>query len=297
MAFLDETGLRKLWAGIKDKLNAKADANHTHALSGSTVTGTLPISKGGTGAATQAAARSGLGLGSLATKSSVDLAGTDATGVLPLSKGGTGATTQANALRSLKALPLAGGEMEAGSKITHPGNSAYWTTGLDGAILRRPDAVSDAGLYYPLVASKTVAGNWAMGTCDNQLQFNYIADADAARKYFLFNSDGNLYWLGGTKQLANGTLGANATATLKSGFDGRIFKNLVVMIRSIANNGDKYSSFVFPAIAGVWGLFLPTSGDYYRAAMTISGSGASMSCSLQLDSNVTGVTAMIYATA
>ena len=95
----------------------------------------------------------------------------------------------------------------------------------------------------------------------------------------------------------NGTLGASASSVLRANFDGRIFKNLLVMIRSISNSGDKYSSFVFPTIAGVWGLFLPTSNDYYRAAMTISGSGASMSCMLQLDSNVTGVTAMIYATA
>lgn len=296
MAFLDDTGLRKLWAGIKEKLNAKANANHTHALGGSTVTGTLPISKGGTGATTQAAARSGLGLGSLATKSGVDLAGTDATGVLPLSKGGTGATTQAAALTNLKALPLAGGEMDAGSKITHPGNSAYWATGLDGAILRRPNAVSDAELYYPLVASKTVAGNWAMGTLGNQLQFNYIADSNSARKYFLMNSDGELYWEGGKKLLVDGTLGASASSVLSATFDSRIFKNLIVMVRSVSNNGNKYSSFVIPTILDTWGLFLPTYNDYYRVTLSITGSGASMACSLKMDSNVSGVTAFIYGT-
>lgn len=221
------------------------------------------------------------------------------TGVLPISKGGTGAETKADALANLKALPLAGGTMDAGSKITHPGNSSAWAGGRDLAILRRPDAVRNRGLYYPIISSKTVDGDWTIGTLDNGLFLNYTSDTAYSNwtgntHQFLLNSDGNFYWPGGAQVLVNGTLGASASSVLRANFDGRIFKNLLVMIRSISN---KYSSFVFPTIAGVWGLFLPTSNDYYRAAMTISGSGASMSCMLQLDSNVTGVTAMIYATA
>lgn len=227
----------------------------------------------------------------------LSLNGDAITGVLPISKGGTGATTQSDALSNLKALPLAGGTMDAGSKITHPGNASYWATGLDGAILRRPNSVSNSGVYYPLVASKTVAGNWAIGTYDNQLQFNYIADADSSRKAFLMNSDGNFYWPGGAQLLVSGTLGASASSVLRANFDGRIFKNLVVMIRSVVNNGNKYSSFVFPAIADTWGLFLPTYNDYYRVAITISGSGSSMACMLQMDSSVSGTPAWIYATA
>lgn len=224
------------------------------------------------------------------------------TGVLPISKGGTGAETKADALANLKALPLAGGAMDAGSKITHPGNSSAWAGGRDLAILRRPDKVRNRGLYYPVVSSKTVDGDWTIGTLDNGLFLNYTSDTAYANwtgntHQFLLNSDGHFYWPGGAQVLVNGTLGASASSVLRANFDGRIFKNLLVMIRSISNSGDKYSSFVFPTIAGVWGLFLPTSNDYYRAAMTISGSGASMSCMLQLDSNVTGVTAMIYATA
>ena len=230
------------------------------------------------------------------------LSGDAITGVLPISKGGTGAKTQAAALANLKVLPLAGGTMDAGSKITHHGNSSAWAGGRDLAILRRPDAVRDRGLYYPIISSKTVDGDWTIGTLDNGLFINYTSDTAYSNwtgntHQFLLNSDGNIFWPGGAQVLVNGTLGASASSVLRANFDGRIFKNLLVMIRSISNSGDKYSSFVFPTIAGVWGLFLPTSNDYYRAAMTISGSGASMSCMLQLDSNVTGVTAMIYATA
>lgn len=61
MTFLDSTGLAHLWSEVKAKLNAKANANHTHALDGSTITETLPVSKGGTGGATAAAARTALG--------------------------------------------------------------------------------------------------------------------------------------------------------------------------------------------------------------------------------------------
>lgn len=70
-------------------------------LETSRVTGTLPLSKGGTGATTAAAARTKLGLGTLATKSAVGLAGSDVTGTLPVSKGGTGKTTIAGILSAL----------------------------------------------------------------------------------------------------------------------------------------------------------------------------------------------------
>ena len=70
-------------------------------LETSRVTGTLPLSKGGTGATTAAAARTKLGLGTLATKSAARLDGSDVTGTLPVNKGGTGATTIAGILSAL----------------------------------------------------------------------------------------------------------------------------------------------------------------------------------------------------
>lgn len=83
--------------------NAKywAQNAETVSLSSSRVTGTLPLSKGGTGATTAAAARTKLGLGALATKSAVGLDGSDVTGTLPVEKGGTGQTTIAGILSAL----------------------------------------------------------------------------------------------------------------------------------------------------------------------------------------------------
>ena len=81
----------KYWAQNAETVN----------LATSRVTGTLPLSKGGTGATTAAAARTKLGLGALATKSAVGLDGSDVTGTLPVNKGGTGATTISGILSAL----------------------------------------------------------------------------------------------------------------------------------------------------------------------------------------------------
>ena len=64
------------------------------------VTGSLPVANGGTGGTTQATARTGLGLGTLSTLSTVTLT-TDVTGSLPVANGGTGGTTQATARTGL----------------------------------------------------------------------------------------------------------------------------------------------------------------------------------------------------
>lgn len=82
----------------------------------SDVTGTLPLAKGGTGGATAAAARKNLGLGALATKGSVSLAGSDVSGTLPISKGGTGATSVAGILEALGIKDY----------ITEQGTSGIW---------------------------------------------------------------------------------------------------------------------------------------------------------------------------
>lgn len=81
----------KYWAQNAETVN----------LATSRVTGTLPLSKGGTGATTAAAARTKLGLGTLATKSAARLDGSDVTGTLPVSKGGTGETSVAGILKAL----------------------------------------------------------------------------------------------------------------------------------------------------------------------------------------------------
>lgn len=59
MAFLDNTGLSKVWNKMLDKLSNKADATHDHtSISGTSenVTGVVEIAHGGTGQTTRGAA-------------------------------------------------------------------------------------------------------------------------------------------------------------------------------------------------------------------------------------------------
>lgn len=62
----DITGLVDRLSGLQDDIDSKADDTHTHTVDA--LSGTLPLSKGGTGATTAAGARTNLGLGTAATK-------------------------------------------------------------------------------------------------------------------------------------------------------------------------------------------------------------------------------------
>ncbi len=91
-----------------------AAANHTHSIT--SMSGTLPIEKGGTGATSASAARNALGLGNTTGAVPIANGGTGATtaaaarnalglgntkGAVPVANGGTGATTAANARKNL----------------------------------------------------------------------------------------------------------------------------------------------------------------------------------------------------
>ena len=75
-------------AGARANLSVAA-TDHTHSLSGSSITGVLPITKGGTGAVSPAVARQNLGAMA-------------ADKIIPISQGGTGGTTAQTALSNLE---------------------------------------------------------------------------------------------------------------------------------------------------------------------------------------------------
>lgn len=132
---------------LEEMNTGKAAGNHTHALTGDDLTGTLPITKGGTGAETAAGARAALGVYSqnevkMTTNSAVSLhdssenahadvlakkththslADDQITGTLPLSKGGTGGSGAAAARTALDVYS----KTETASKVTeHNGSSS-----------------------------------------------------------------------------------------------------------------------------------------------------------------------------
>ena len=82
--FLSEDGLRYFYNQIKSKFAA---ASHKHSA-GDIASGTLPITRGGTGQTKAADVRNALGLG-------------NTTGALPVANGGTGATNVAAAVKAL----------------------------------------------------------------------------------------------------------------------------------------------------------------------------------------------------
>ena len=86
---------------IEDELEALDNA--TYALTGSKITGILPVSKGGTGASSAPAALTALG--AAASGHTHALTGDTLTGALPVNKGGTGATSASAARTNLAITP------------------------------------------------------------------------------------------------------------------------------------------------------------------------------------------------
>lgn len=101
-----------LWTDINDRVDGvSTTASAAYAPGGTDVA----VADGGTGASTASAARTNLGLGTIATQSaaSVAITGGSVTGItdLAVADGGTGASTAADARTNLAALGTAGGTM------------------------------------------------------------------------------------------------------------------------------------------------------------------------------------------
>lgn len=129
--YLSPNGLRKLISKMKAAFSEK---NHNHQLSD--LSGTVPVSKGGTGATAAAQARTNLGVTpaniGAAPASHTHDAGNIASGLIPIVRGGTGGSTPAAARQNLGITPQNIGAMPTtGGAFTGPVSFDGSTIGLN----------------------------------------------------------------------------------------------------------------------------------------------------------------------
>lgn len=109
--------------------------------------------------------------------------------------------------------------------------------------------------------------------------------------------NGHIYPADSTTLIASGSMtGGSSPWYISGGFNGAVYKNLLIALRVRQYSGSNlYITYTFPSIADVWGLYIPYASDFYRAAVTITGSGEDMGMLLQIDSSGFSTTAYVYA--
>lgn len=148
-----------------------------------TLAGTLAIANGGTGATTASDARTNLGLGSLATASSVNLA-SQVTGTLPIANGGTGSATAAAALAALGGVGISASSLSTNGYVKLSNGlmiqwGVYTTSGGEGSYT----------VYFPtsfltacFTAVATIKGISNTGN-DMWVQVNSVANSSMSIQY------------------------------------------------------------------------------------------------------------------
>lgn len=174
-------------------------------------------------------------------------------------------------------LPMAGGTMvNSGSSkghITFPGVGSGWAGARDNAAVK----VTNGGSYTAGMSLKAANCTWDIATYNNNLEItkfldtSYNSGSNVPTKEYAFTEAG-ITNLQGLLKVANGTVtsSSNLSGTVP---DMTLYKTVYVLLGESLGGGNQYYSFVCPLIADNWGIYLPSSNDYYRGRVVISSGG------------------------
>lgn len=175
-------------------------------------------------------------------------------------------------------LPLAGGTMvnsgSAKGHIVFPGVGGGRAGARDNAAVK----VTNGGSYTAGMSLKAANCTWDIATYNNNLEItkfldtSYNSGSNVPTKEYTFTEAG-ITNLQGLLKVANGTVTSSSdlSGTVP---DMTLYKTVYILLGESLSGSNLYCSFVCPLIADSWGIYLPSSNDYYRGRVVISSGGA-----------------------
>lgn len=252
-------------SNVQTQLNGKSSTSHTHTLSGDTITGFLPVSKGGTNSDLSSVRDGNI----IVKQSNAETGNAYYSSIItvPVANGGTGAATAADARTNLGITPANIGAATSGHTHSLSGDaftsylpmskggtgSAILGNTTDGYIIRKWS--SDDGTPYLYGAEKLGIANGGTGA----------TTASAART--------NL-GMGCTTLWSGSLASSDATATITDGFGD--YSAYVVLVRP--NGSDTYyvpATIPLNIIGTSEATFIAASSDYY-VTFTVYRSGTTL---------------------